>query len=66
MTNPSPREVIAATIGRHDHNRIPEGYGSEIDHPDASDWSVYLADHLLEALRSRGYEIRRIDDGKDD
>jgi hypothetical protein len=37
MTNPSPREVIAATIGRHDHNRIPEGYGSEIDHPDASD-----------------------------
>jgi hypothetical protein len=44
MTNPSPREVIASTVARDSSPR------EELE-------SSRLADHVLEALRSRGYAV---------
>jgi hypothetical protein len=47
MTNPSPREVIASTVARDSSPR------EELE-------ASRLADQVLEALRSRGYEVRPI------
>lgn len=41
---------IALAIERADKQRIPEGYGIDMDDPEVSDWGVFLADAVLREL----------------
>lgn len=50
---PSLREMLAVAICQADNKSVPDGYGSEIDHPDVSDWGVFLADAVISALSNR-------------
>ena len=43
------REAVALVIQRHDNDKVPENYASGMSE-DVSDWSAYLADHVLAAL----------------
>jgi hypothetical protein len=52
------RAYLASVIARADDDKVPDGYADGVD-PDSefvSDWSVYLADKVLEALWDGGVE----------
>lgn len=44
------REALALAIERADNQRIPEGYANGFDHPEISDWGLYLADEILKSI----------------
>jgi hypothetical protein len=59
---PSPvdqlRAYLASVITRADDDKVPDGYAGTLDADNeyVSDWSVYLADKVLEALWDGGVE----------
>ena len=49
LLSPETRLAVAVAISRADNSPTPEGYGSDLDHPEISDWSAKLADAALSA-----------------
>lgn len=59
---PTPLDVLraflAGVISRADNAKVPDGYANDVGANDqfVSDWSVHIADRVLEALWDGGIE----------
>lgn len=54
------KEAIAFAIEHGDNCQIPENYASANGYGDddwLSDWGAFLADHVIEELKARGFTI---------
>ena len=54
------KDYIAKAIERGDKEKCPDGYANRSDYKQRaslSDWSAFLADHVVAELAAAGYEI---------